>query len=60
MPEAKLGFFTDVGANYILSRLRSNIGLYLGMTGTRLKGEDVFISGLANFFIPSQKLSLAY
>lgn len=38
MPQAKLGFFTDVGTNYILSRLRNNIGLYLGMTGARLKG----------------------
>ena len=38
MPEAKLGFFTDVGAGYFLSRLRSNLGFYLGMTGNRLKG----------------------
>jgi 3-hydroxyisobutyryl-CoA hydrolase len=38
MPETKLGFYTDVGANFILSRLRSNIGYYLGMTGTTLKG----------------------
>lgn len=33
MPEAKLGFFTDVGGGYFLSRLRSNLGLYLGLTG---------------------------
>jgi 3-hydroxyisobutyryl-CoA hydrolase len=39
MPEAKLGFFTDAGVNYILSRLRNNIGYYLGMTGSRLRGE---------------------
>lgn len=38
MPETKLGFYTDVGANYILSKLRNNIGYYLGMTGTSLKG----------------------
>nr|VVW86857.1 unnamed protein product [Nymphaea colorata] len=38
MPEAKLGFFTDVGINYILSRMRNNLGHYLGMTGARLKG----------------------
>jgi len=38
MPETKLGFYTDVGANFILSRLRSNIGYYLGMTGTTIKG----------------------
>jgi 3-hydroxyisobutyryl-CoA hydrolase len=39
MPECKLGFFPDVGSSYLLSRLRSNIGYYLGMTGLRLKGE---------------------
>jgi 3-hydroxyisobutyryl-CoA hydrolase len=39
MPETKLGFFTDVGASYILSRMRSNIGYYLGLTGNSLRGE---------------------
>jgi len=38
MPEAKIGFFTDVGGGYFLSRLRNNIGFYLGLTGARLKG----------------------
>ncbi len=37
MPEAKIGFFTDVGGGYFLSRLRNNIGYYLGLTGARLK-----------------------
>ena len=60
MPESKLGFFTDVGANLILSRLRSKIGYYLGMTGTSLKGEEVYIAGLAHFFIPSSQLKAAY
>jgi 3-hydroxyisobutyryl-CoA hydrolase len=52
-----LGFFTDVGINYILARLRNNIGHYLGMTGARLKGEDVFVAGIANFYIQSNKIS---
>ena len=56
MPETKLGFFTDVGANYVLARLRSNIGYYLGMTGLVLKGEDVYTAGLAHFYIPSERL----
>lgn len=53
MPEAKLGFFTDVGANYLLSRLKNNLGLYLGMTGARLKGEEAYIAGIAHYYIPS-------
>ena len=59
MPQAKIGFITDMGINYILARLRSNIGYYLGTTGARLKGEEVFIAGLANYFIPSSKITEA-
>lgn len=51
MPQCKLGFFPDVGSSYLLSRLRNNIGFYLGMTGLRLKGEQVYLAGLANYFI---------
>lgn len=39
MPEAKIGFFTDVSGGYFLSRLRNNLGLYLGVCGQRLKGK---------------------
>jgi 3-hydroxyisobutyryl-CoA hydrolase len=60
MPEAKLGFFTDVGSSYLLSRLRSNIGYYLGLSGSRLKGEDVYISGLANYFLQRDSIEPAY
>ena len=56
MPEAKLGFFTDVGVNYLFARMRGNLGYYLGMTGMRLKGEEAYIAGLANYYIPSSKL----
>jgi len=38
MPEAKIGFITDIGGSYFLSRLRNNLGMYLGLTGARLKG----------------------
>ncbi len=60
MPEAKLGFFTDVGSTYILSRMRNNIGYYLGMTSLSLRGEEAFIAGLAHFYIPSSQLPSAY
>ena len=60
MPEAKLGFFTDICSCYVLSRLRNNIGFYLGMTGARLKGEDLYISGLANYFIQRKDLEAAF
>ena len=56
MPEAKIGLFTDVAGGYFLSRLRKNIGLYLGLTGARLKGEEVVQAGLANFFVEKSKI----
>lgn len=49
-----------MGATYILSRMRNNIGYYLGLTGKTLKGEDVFIAGLAHFYIKSKQLPEAY
>ena len=35
MPETAIGFFTDVGGSYFLSRVHNdiNMGLYLGLTG---------------------------
>jgi len=30
--------FPDVGATYFLSRLKGRLGIYLGLTGHRLKG----------------------
>ena len=41
MPETLIGYFPDVGASYFLPRLDGEIGLYLGMTGDRVKGRDV-------------------
>lgn len=60
MPEAKIGFFTDVGASYMLSRLRNNIGMYIAMTSGRLKGEDVYNSGFANYFVSKDNISKIY
>ena len=60
MPETKIGFFTDVCGGYFLSRLRNNIGYYLGLTGMRLKGEEVYKAGIANYFIPRDRLPNVY
>ncbi|CAK9795925.1 3-hydroxyisobutyryl-CoA hydrolase, mitochondrial [Anthophora plagiata] len=47
----------DVGGTYFLPRLKGKLGLYLGLTGNRLKGVDVLLAGIATHFIPSEKLS---
>jgi 3-hydroxyisobutyryl-CoA hydrolase len=36
-----IGFFPDVGGSYFLPRLQGELGMYLGLTGHRLKGRDV-------------------
>ena len=53
MPETGIGFFTDVGASYFLSRVKDNIslGLFLGLTGCRLKDKDLIKWGIATHFI---------
>jgi len=56
MPEAKIGLFTDVAGGYFLSRLRSNLGYFLGLTGTRLKGQELVQTGLADYYIKREKL----
>ena len=41
MPETAIGFFPDVGGSFFLSRL-GPFGTYLGLTGKRLAGSDVW------------------
>ena len=47
MPETGIGFFPDVGASYLLSRLPGAMGVYLGLTGARVKRDDGLALGLA-------------
>eukprot|EP00920_Eleutheroschizon_duboscqi_P011806 GHVT01028237.1.p1 GENE.GHVT01028237.1~~GHVT01028237.1.p1 ORF type:complete len:416 (+),score=95.88 GHVT01028237.1:231-1478(+) len=57
MPETAIGLFPDIGASHFLPRLQSpGLGLYLGLTGTRLNGKDLIHHGLATHFIHSSLL----
>lgn len=52
MPETGIGMFPDVGGTYFLPRLPGEIGLCLGLTGTRMKAADCLNAGLAEAFVP--------
>ncbi len=42
MPECGIGLFVDIGSAYFLSRLPGEMGMYLALTGQRLKGHPSF------------------
>ncbi|XP_054725459.1 3-hydroxyisobutyryl-CoA hydrolase, mitochondrial [Anastrepha obliqua] len=56
MPETAIGLFPDVGGSYFLPRLEGKLGLFLGLTGFRLKGDDVLKAGIATHYCESTKL----
>jgi len=56
MPEAKLGYLTDVGSTYFLSRLRKNIGLFLAFSAYSLKGKEAYQVGIADYYVQSKNL----
>uniref|UniRef100_A0AAX7V653 3-hydroxyisobutyryl-CoA hydrolase n=1 Tax=Astatotilapia calliptera TaxID=8154 RepID=A0AAX7V653_ASTCA len=58
MPETAIGLFPDVGGGYFLPRLQGKLGLFLALTGFRLKGRDVQRAGVATHFVESKKVPL--
>lgn len=57
MPETAIGFFPDVGATWVLSRLPGQLGMYLALTGARLKAADAVYTGLATHYVPSERMA---
>jgi len=51
------GFFPDIGASYFLSRCQGYLGFYLGLTGARIKADDLLYLGLGTHFIPQRALN---
>ncbi|HAG61405.1 MAG TPA: enoyl-CoA hydratase/isomerase family protein [Coxiellaceae bacterium] len=54
MPEAKIGFFVDVGVTYHLSRLPHHLGRWMAVTGLAVDADDCLALGLS-----SHKVSMA-
>jgi enoyl-CoA hydratase len=56
MPEVGIGFFPDVGATYALPRLPGQTGMYLALTGERVKRADAVMLGLATHSVASESI----
>ena len=56
MPETAIGLFPDVGGTWFLPRCPGEQGMYLALTGARLKAADVLGVGIASHYVPSDKV----
>lgn len=57
MPETGIGMFPDVGGTYFLPRLPGRLGMYLALTGARLRAADCYYTGIATHYVPSNRLA---
>lgn len=56
MPETGIGLFPDVGGTYFLPRCPGEIGMYMGLTGARLKPGDAMYAGVGTHYVPKERL----
>ncbi|HWQ86457.1 enoyl-CoA hydratase/isomerase family protein [Brevundimonas sp.] len=56
MPETGIGLFPDVGGGWFLPRLPGQTGVWLALTGARLKAADTVALGIHTHFVPSDRL----
>jgi len=56
MPETGIGLFPDVGGGWFLPRLHGAVGVWLALTGARLKAAGCEILGIATDVVPSNRL----
>jgi enoyl-CoA hydratase len=56
MPETGIGLFPDVGGGWYLSRMPDHLGLWLALTGARIKAADCELLQIATDFVESAKV----
>jgi enoyl-CoA hydratase len=56
MPETLIGLMPDVGATYLLSRAPGEIGTHLALTGASIGAGDAILSGLADHYVPAERI----
>jgi enoyl-CoA hydratase len=56
MPETGIGLFPDVGGGWWLPRLPGETGLWLALTGARIKAADCILLGIATDYVEAGKV----
>jgi enoyl-CoA hydratase len=56
MPETGIGLFPDVGGGWFLPRLPGETGVWLGLTGARLRAADCLRLGLATNYVEAARI----
>lgn len=56
LPETGIGFVPDVGATWLLSRAPHRLGLRLAMSAASVGAADAILVGLADRFVPSERI----
>ena len=56
MPETGLGLIPDVGGGWFMPRLAGWMGMYLALTGDRMKAAETCALGITQNFVASEKL----
>lgn len=57
MPEITIGLFPDVGASYFLKKVPNNWGLFMGLSGARIKGSEAVQLHLADLLFKDEDLT---
>ena len=57
MPETGIGFFPDVGVTWILGHhAPGEVGTYIGLTGASFGAGDAIYAGIADYYVPADRL----
>ncbi|WP_308016318.1 enoyl-CoA hydratase/isomerase family protein [Cellulosimicrobium marinum] len=58
MPETRIGFTPDVGGSWLLARAPGRLGEHLALGAVTMDGADAVHAGLADHYVPSERLDL--
>ena len=56
MPETGIGLFPDVGGGWFLPRLPGQTGVWLALTGARLKAQATIELGIHTHYVPAEQI----